>query len=238
MTQLQDKLDDLLELQNVDTQMARLKRGQAALDNGKNAEAAARAARENANRSTQEFHRLAGELKDSELKLQSLETKLKTNQQRLYQGTISNPKELVNIEKEISNLQRQRSELDERILELMDEVEIHKGVSATAEAEAKIAEAHHQTTVADWRTKFDAAAQELATLGQRRTLIAAAITDKGLLKRYEDLRARPGGIGLAKINGANCSACGMALPSNTIKSVREGAELTSCENCGRLLTLG
>jgi len=237
MTQLQDKLDDLLELQNVDTQMARLKRGQAALDNGKEAEAAARAAREIATKQNQEFHRLSGELKDSELKLQSLEAKLKTNQQRLYQGTVSNPKELVNIEKEISNLQRQRSDLDERILELMDEVDVQKSVAASTEAEAKVAETHHKSTVADWRTKFEAAAQELATLGQRRPLIVAAITDKSLLKRYEDLRARPGGIGLAKINGSNCSACGMSLPSNTIKSVREGEELTSCENCGRLLTL-
>lgn len=237
MTQLQDTLDILHELQNVDTQILRLKRGQAALDTGKDAEAASRAAREDFNAKNKEFHRLSGELKDSELKLQSLEAKLKTNQQRLYQGTVSNPKELVNIEKEIGNLQRQRSELDERILELMDQVELQKAAASTAEEEARIAETHYKSTVSSWRSKYDAAAQDLATLEQRRPAIAAAIADKALLKKYEDLRSRHGGIGLATINGSSCSACGMALPSNTIKSVREGTELTTCENCGRLLTL-
>jgi hypothetical protein len=238
MTQLQDTLDDLSELQTVDTQLLRLKRSQAGLDNGSEAAKNAEALRAAFNKQNAELHRLSGELKDSELKLQTIESKLKTNQQRLYQGTVSNPKELVNIEKEIGALQRQRSELDERILQLMDDVEGQKQQTHCAEAEARLAETQHSTTVSSFQSKFDANKQEIATLEERRKLIAAAITDKALLKRYDDLRARHSGIGLAKINNNSCGTCGMALPSGTVRAVREGNEIQTCENCGRILTLG
>jgi predicted nucleic acid-binding Zn-ribbon protein len=238
MTQLQDTLDDLSELQAVDSQLLRLKRSQAGLDNGAEAAKKAQSLRDAYNKQNNELHRLSGDLKDCELKLQSIETKLKTNQQRLYQGTVSNPKELVNIEKEIGALQRQRSELDERILQLMDDVEGQKQQTHCAAEEARLAETQHATTVSGFQSKFEANKQEIAALEERRCLIVEAISDKALLKRYEDIRARHSGVGLAKINNSSCGACGMALPSGTIRAVREGNEIQTCENCGRILTLG
>lgn len=236
MTQLQDTLALLFELQTIDSQILRFKRTQAAMDNGSEAAKRAQSLRAAYTEQNAIMHRLSGDLKDSELKLQAIETKLKTNQQRLYQGTVSNPKELVNIEKEIGSLQRQRSELDERILELMDEVEEQRRVVQCADAEAQLAETHHRTTVSEWQANFESTKQNLASLDAKRAGVVASITDAGLLKRYEAIRAKSSGIGLAKINGNACGVCGMTLPSNTVQGVREGVELQTCENCGRILT--
>ncbi len=82
------------------------------------------------------LHKLSGDLKDSELKLDGIETKRKNYQQKLYQGTVTNAKELSNIEREIEALGRQRSDLDSKVLELMEQVEQAQAADAVAEAEA------------------------------------------------------------------------------------------------------
>ncbi len=83
------------------------------------------------------LHKVSGDLKDTELKLEGVETKRKNYQQKLYQGTVTNAKELANIEKEIEALGRQRSDLDGKVLELMEQVEqaqaeMHGGGSGRA----------------------------------------------------------------------------------------------------------
>src|ERR687886_568955 len=104
-TPLQDTLRALAALQQIDTQIQRARRAQAA--------------RQAANTARDTLHRLTAEQKDNELKEEAIETKRKNYQQRLYQGSVTNPKELSNIEREIEALGRQRSDLDGRILELM-----------------------------------------------------------------------------------------------------------------------
>ncbi len=59
--------------------------------------------------------------------------------------------------------------------------------------------------------------------------------DKALLKRYDDIRAKAGGVGIAKIEGSACGGCHMTLPATLIKAVKEMAQPQTCENCGRLL---
>src|SRR5580704_4815137 len=119
MTDLPTTLKSLLELQQIDRQIQRAKKAQSTLDTGETARAAATQARDLYNAKNTAYHRASGDLKDTELKLAALETKLKTYQQKLYQGGITNAKELSNIEKEIHALGRQRSDLDGKILELM-----------------------------------------------------------------------------------------------------------------------
>jgi predicted nucleic acid-binding Zn-ribbon protein len=108
MAYLHATLNALLDLQNIDRQIQRAKRAQAGLDNGSNAEAAANSARSLYETKNSGYHKAMGELKDCELKLAALEQKLKSYQQKLYQGTVTNAKELANIEKEIAALGRQR----------------------------------------------------------------------------------------------------------------------------------
>ncbi len=63
------------------------------------------------------------------------------------------------------------------------------------------------------------------------------VEDKVLLKRYEEIRARAGGVGIAKIEGNSCGGCHMTLPATLVKAVRDNAQAQTCENCGRLLLL-
>ena len=235
MPSVRDTLAALFAVQEADTLILRAKRSQANLDNGTEAAAAAEAANALSKRKRDELHHLAGNLKDSELKLETVETKRKTYQQKLYQGSVTNARELANFEKEIEALGRQQSELDGKILALMEEVEQAQADSSVADAQARAAEGHRAEVLAAYRTRYDALALELTALGVQREAAASKVEDAAALKRYDAVRTKSAGVGLAKIEGDTCGGCRMKLSSTLIKSVKELAQLQTCENCGRLL---
>jgi len=235
MPAVPETMKALYALQLVDSQIQRAKRAQAGLDNGTAATAAAEAARAQAQLRRSEWQKSSGALKDSELKSAAVETKRKNYQQKLYQGTVTNPKELANIEKEIEALGRQQSDLDGRLLELMDETEQAQAALTVAEEQARQADGHHAEVIASFQSRYEALELELAELARRQRDAEAAVEDKAALKRYEGIRAKPGGIGIARIEGNACGGCHMTLPNALIKTVKEGAQMQTCENCGRLL---
>ena len=235
MPTVPETLSALYAVQQVDSLIQRAKRSQAALDNGSNATAQSEAAQANSQQKRSALNKASGELKDSELKLATIEAKRKNYQQKLYQGTVTNPKELSNIEREIEALGRQQSDLDGRVLELMEQVEQAQVEGAAAEAGAHQAEGHRADVLASFRSRYDALTLELTDLTRRRQEVVARVEDKALLKRYDDLRVKAGGVGIARIEGGNCGGCHMTLPSTVVKTVKEGAVVQTCEDCGRLL---
>ena len=236
MPTVPETLKALYALQLVDSQIQKAKRAQAILDNGTAASAASEAARAQSQLRRSEWSKSSGDLKDSELKAAAVETKRKSYQQKLYQGTVTNPKELANIEKEIEALGRQQSDLDGHILELMEEAEQAQAALTLAEEQAHQAETHRAGVVASFKTRYEALDLELADLTRQRRETEAGVEDQAALKRYEGIRAKPGGIGIARIEGNACEGCHMTLPNALIKTVKEGAQMQTCENCGRLLT--
>ena len=235
MPSVRDTLTALYAVQEVDTLIVRARRSQANLDNGAEASAAAEAANGVSKQKRDISHKLAGELKDSELKLETVEAKRKSYQQKLYQGSVTNARELANIEKEIEALGRQQSDLDGRILGLMEEAEQAQAESGVAEAQAHTAEGHRAEVLAAYRTRYDALSLELTSLAQQREAAAARVEDTAALKRYDAIRAKSAGVGIAKIEGDTCGGCRMKLSSTLIKAVKELAQIQTCENCGRLL---
>ena len=236
-TPLFETLQSLYAVQQLDTQIARTRRTQAGLDNGAAATVSATQARDEAGVKRTTLHHLQGDLKDSELKLKSVEDKRQTYQDRLYKGGVTNAKELGNMEKEIAALGRQRADLDGRILDLMEQVEQAQEALTASEEKAREADAHQAATVAAFHSRRETLELELTDLSRRRAEAAARVTDKVMLKRYEDIRAKAGGMGIARIEDGSCGACHMSLPSGLIKNVKDFAEPQKCENCGRLLTI-
>ena len=235
MATLSETLTALYAVQQLDTRVQRAKRLQSTLDNGSEATSQSETARENAAGKRSIQHHVSGDLKDNELKLETVEAKRKSYQQKLYQGSITNVKELANIEKEIEALGRQISDLDERILELMEQAESAQADLTTADAEAKAAEGHRTDTVAAFRARYEELGLELTELTRQRAAAASIVEDKALLKRYDDIRIKAGGVGIGRLDGNACGGCHMTLPSTLIKAVKESVQLQTCDNCGRLM---
>lgn len=233
---LRDTLHALMVVQQIDTQTLRAQKTLAGLDTGAQATVDAAAARQSREAAVAVLHKAAGEVKDGELKQSAVETKQNSYQQKLYQGAVTNARELANIEKEIAALGRQRTDLDGRILEAMERVETAQAEAARAETAGKDAEARRESVLSALQSRRDALQAELAELARQRQDAVAQVTDPALLKRYEDLRAKPGGVGLAKIENGVCGACHMSLPAGVVRAVKDETAPQICENCRRLLT--
>jgi predicted nucleic acid-binding Zn-ribbon protein len=236
-TPLQEQLSALLTLQQIDTQIYRARKSQAALDTGAQEKQNEQVARADALSRRNALHKSHADLKDSELKLAGIEAKRKTYQQRLYQGTITNARELANIERENEALGRQRSDLDGKILTLMEETEQAQAALSAAEEQARAAEAQLADTVSAFQSRSESLEQEISEATRRRAQAVSAVTDQSLLKRYENIRAKSGVLGIVRIEGMDCGGCHMTLPASVTKSVKEGQQAETCENCGRLLSL-
>jgi uncharacterized protein len=58
-----------------------------------------------------------------------------------------------------------------------------------------------------------------------------------LLATYERLRARLGGVGVARLVGTHCDGCHLTLSAVELDRVRHlpDGEVYTCEQCGRIL---
>jgi len=235
---MKEQLADLYALQKIDSGMDALKRKFAALDKG----AAEKTAYDAANAAFKELdaalHGVSGMLKDTELEQKAVEEKRASEEKKLYSGTVRNPKELTAMQEEVEMLARQKSRLDEKILLLMDEVEMAKQHQAAAKKTLSAARAALKAKLAIAQTAYD----EMSAMGQRLMAYrkeAAKKIPESLMKRYEALRQQNQGIGIAAIvDGNTCDGCRMGLPSQIVTRVRLGKDIETCLNCGRMLCEG
>lgn len=230
------QLKALFELQSVDLQLAKAQKARASLDDGSAQRRIVEDARKAVQESDRLLHEATAEMHDKDLNLKAVESKQKAFKDKLYGGTVTNPKELDSMEKEIEMLGRQKGKLEERILELYDIVEERKSALAAAQAVLK----QHEDELARILEKrareeesLTAQIQELTAI--RQTKVSAV--DPILLKRYEALSPRSAGVVVSKVVDGNCSACHTQVMGGIMRELRAGTDIQTCENCGRMLYL-
>jgi uncharacterized protein len=181
-----------------------------------------------------EAKRLSSELRDLELAQRGIDEKIKRMEKELYGGKIVNPREVEAYEREIAALKRQRGQHDERILALWESLPPLKEAASGLEGqiEAKRTElAQHQKAVLQEKARLEQLFKELQA--KRPTL--AAQVDKGLLARYDAIRSKHSGKGMAEVaKKRSCGGCGTLLPERTLQMAREDKTVI-CESCHRIL---
>ncbi len=224
----------LYQLQQVDSEWDEKKRRLAEVNDGLGETEALIRARAAIAETEEALKQLRSELRALELDVASVSAKLKQNQDRLYSGRVRSPKELSNLQEEAAALRRRRSELEDRQLDLMIEVEGQE--AELAERLARLGQIEAQ-----WREEQAALHAEKAQLEARldelreqrehlRTRIGA-----GELAEYDALRARHGGIAVARLKRGTCQVCGVDVPTGVARAVERGEGLHHCTVCNRLL---
>jgi hypothetical protein len=66
---------------------------------------------------------------------------------------------------------------------------------------------------------------------------AAERVDAAVLRDYDSLRARLGGVGAARLEGSRCEGCHLEIPPAELDGVRRAPEDATvfCPQCGRIL---
>lgn len=231
------QLRALYELQQVDLQLAAIRRTLAALDDGSTIIRKLSILEKQLVSASEELRKSESELKDNELNLKSIEAKKQSFEQKLYAGQVISPKELSSIEKEIEMLGKSRAKLDEKVLELYDTVDREQ----TTVRETKAAVDHLKELLAkhtaDYKAKSSEFNAQIEQLTAARQKAIGAVTDPSLLQRYETIRVRYKDTGLAKVENGKCGGCHVGLTPYTQRMLKENTQYQSCESCGRILFL-
>lgn len=173
-------------------------------------------------------------LKEREFEADELRKKIEPLEQKLYKGTLVNPKELQDLQLDIDSLKRRRSELEDRALEAMETLEQAQQALAEAENELQQITDTTQAEHGELRDRGQQLEAEIAGLERRRAEQAAGI-EAGLLRLYDRLIESRQGRAVAKVEGGACQGCRISLPMNLIQRARAGTDIVQCSSCERIL---
>ena len=231
-----EQLTLLLALQEVDSEIDRLKHNYATLDPGR-AEATTYAGTKTAHeQAKQTLTKTKTNVQDAELERTSLQDKRKTVETKLYSGTVTAPKEMVAIQEEIAMFDRQLQTLDEKLLQLMTALETQTQAEVATKKARALAAAAYKVKQDEYKATTEGLQAEAKKLVTKRKKAAAAVVNSALLTRYTTMRDTKGGIAIAAIVDNNaCGGCHMGLPSALVTLVRDGREIYTCQNCRRIL---
>jgi predicted nucleic acid-binding Zn-ribbon protein len=231
-----DTLNDLLALQDVDSQIDRLRHDRKTLPELERF----RTAHENVNRLVAQRDEAAGALRETALaqdktagELDIVEGRLDAEQNRLYAGGMS-ARDADYLRREVEMLGRKKSSMEDELLELMErrenlEAQVEQSEGELGAAEAAKAELEGVITEA-WRAIDD----ELAALERRRSDIVPLIPDD-LLELYDELRAlKDGGVGAARLADGICGGCHLRLTAAEELEAK-ASHPPRCIHCRRIL---
>ena len=174
--------------------------------------------------------------REIEWAMEDLLAKLKPLREKLYAGSVKNPKELSSLQQQFEQLKGQVSQEEDKALEIMGQVETVQREIVALSAEVKRMEEEWQKE----RERLLAEQAELTSaidaLGKRRNEIAAAI-ELVHLELYEGLRVKRQGYAVARIEQGRCQGCRITLSTSEMTRARVGA-IVQCDSCSRVLYLG
>lgn len=229
----------LLELQREDSEIRRLTERRASLPEATRlAELRARLdelgadlaiARKQQDEVEREQSRLEGEMS-------LLDQKIAKEEQRLFAGSVSNPKELSALQAEIEMLKRRKAALEDSLLEVMVQKDSAFDTASALESEHAGLEADEKrltATVNELTQEIDA---EMLTHSSARTEIAATVPEE-LRSLYDRLRGQKHGVGAAALENGTCGGCHTRLPAREVERLRAERGLQRCDNCRRILVV-
>ncbi|MEU1825341.1 C4-type zinc ribbon domain-containing protein [Streptomyces abikoensis] len=158
------------------------------------------------------------------------------DQQRLDSGAGMSPKDLEKLQHEIASLAKRQGDLEDVVLEVMERREA--AAERATELTGRVASV--QAKVDDAVARRDAATAtidaEVATVTKEREVVAGSVP-ADLIKLYDKVRARSGGVGAARLYQRRCEGCQLELDITELNEVRKAAkdEVVRCENCSRIL---
>ena len=224
----------LYQLQQLDLELERLAAEQQVVAKSLQGNARLQELRIEHNRAQEQLRSRLQAQKEAEWALEELTRRLVAQEQRLYSGMVSNPKELNALQQEIQHLRTQQGRQEDTFLEVMEVAEaLQEETRRKAETIQQMEEAWTQesATILGRRDQLEVRKQELQA---RRTQMLTSI-DAGFISRYEAMRRAKQGRAISKVEQNSCQWCRVILTPSELQRVRISSQLQTCTNCGRIL---
>ncbi|MCJ7473345.1 MAG: hypothetical protein MUP02_11220 [Actinobacteria bacterium] len=230
---------DLVELQAIEnavsaryTEIEKVK-SNLGLNEAENNLAASRQKNEEKN---SQFHDLDVKRKKLEDSVDTHEEKIKKNESKLFSGTITDSKELLNYQEEIQMLKNNNSKLEDEILTIMEEQDMAKpGIEALKEEMTEL-DSIVLRIRSEMDEKLEGLKHNIEGLKKRKEDVVLRIPGD-YLKKYNDLKTKKGGIAVSVIKDNFCNVCNMEIPSIETERFVESDQVYKCPLCGRMSVL-
>jgi predicted nucleic acid-binding Zn-ribbon protein len=167
---------------------------------------------------------------------QTLARRAKEVDGKLYSGTISSPRELLDMQADIDQLDRHRAVIEEQELEVMERRETFDTELTALETElvatrVELAELEATLRVAEVELDAEIAVEEAARAEE------ASAVGVDLIADFERIRSQNHGAGVALLVGTTCQGCRLSIPAIEADRIRHDPEagLATCDNCGAIL---
>jgi len=191
-------------------------------------------AREELVSAQQYLEKLRKQQHSTEWEIEDITTRVATDEERLYSGRITNPKELGSLQHEVNELKARRSQLEDRALETMEQTELAQASLDNKDSELKRLEAEWHKRQQQLSTDIERLKATLSDLTNERQLTSAQI-DPQAVEFYHKLKKQKG-IAVVRVEQGICRGCQISLPASELQRAR-GDSLVQCSSCGRILFL-
>jgi len=231
--EITEQLDQILKLQEVDSQLYELKRQKELKPQELNAIKEELVLQEaQAKKAEDDSRAFLLKRKEKELELETRELNIKKLQTQQFQ--VKTNKEYSAMQQEIEGLRADKSVLEEEVIVLFDkidaaktEVEKQKQLLQQQKNKFQSEEKRIHSEIADIE-------KGLAELEAKRTTITPLIKHL-LLANYERILKGKSGLAMAEVRGDACGGCFINLPPQVINEIKMKDKIIYCENCSRIL---
>ncbi|MFP5283307.1 MAG: zinc ribbon domain-containing protein [Actinomycetes bacterium] len=172
----------------------------------------------------------------AEADLEPVQQRLARDQQRIADGSISDPRALSAMTEEVEHLRRRISDLEDAELTVMQALE--DATVRQSQLRAALAELGDQIEAAE--QKRDASLREIAAAVAERTSARAEVAaglPPDLLVVYAKIAAGHGGVGAAELAARRCTGCRLEVNAADLRrfAAAPADEVLRCEECSRIL---
>ena len=230
---MQEEILKLIELQKIDLEVLKIERNMQEIPQSLQK---AQKEKEQLSKKLEDLNSLIEEKKKQkdlfEEELKQEYQRLKNTQARLIQ--IRGTREYQLLLREIEEIKKANKQKEDEILKLMEEIENLEKEKEKLEDEMKKVDALFK----EEKQKFDIFCSELLAtkdelLKKRKDIIKKIPSN--LLKKYEAIRQKKGGIGIAPVDNYVCEGCHMAIPPQLYNEIQKDNRYYECPHCKRLI---
>ncbi len=171
--------------------------------------------------------------KTKEMDVASTSEQIKNLREKLYGGSITNPKEVNTSSMKLESLDEKVKRTEDEILSIMEEQDALRtrleAMSAELSKKAEDYREKHGTLLASQ----EKVRQQLAKIPLSRQKMLKRV-DADLWQKYTEIQKRFDDP-LARVEKSTCMGCRVNIPFHDLRRLKQGDELVLCSHCGRML---
>ena len=176
--------------------------------------------------------------RQSERAIEEIEQRITNLDNRMYDGSVTNPREFEALQEERANQVRNRGNEEDRLLEFMVEMEDTEELRDRAKAVFEQINEERTRELGTLEARREELTSERPGLHTQRQEMSAEYAPN-IMAVYETVRRTRGGQGAALVDQRGmCQGCRLTIPNAELSRARTSEGIVQCGSCTRILIYG